>query len=97
MMPQNDTAIKIRELHRLTRLLASRLLTRRGLRKKLARVEDEIRGIRCDLKTIVEDAASAPGPLPLCSECYQTSGSNPLCNACQALRAYMKGEEGFDA
>jgi len=83
-------ATKVRELQRLSRVLAMRQLQRRGLRKKLDRVEREIHDARRDLKALLEDAAT-PVELPRCDACGQPVGSNALCTSCQALLAYIKG------
>ena len=85
-----SSAVTVRELQRLTRVLAMRQLQRRGLRRKLERVEREIREARRGLKAILEDAAT-PVELPRCDQCGQPVGSNALCSSCQALLAYIKG------
>ena len=86
-----SSAVTVRELQRLTRVLAMRQLQRRGLRKKLERVEREIRDARKGLKAILDDAAT-PVELPRCDDCGQAIGSNALCARCQAVIAFVKGD-----
>ena len=88
-----SSAVKVRELQRLSRVLASKQLQRRGLRKKLDRVEREIRDAKRALNAILEDAAK-PVELPRCDACGEPIGSNALCESCQAVIAFIKGDAG---